>query len=181
LIRTDGRLLDGVEVQVRDHAGAVLPPGGEGEVFTRGPDRCAGYLQPDLNTAFDAQGWLTTGDVGILDADGHLAVTARAKDLIIRNGVNISPAEVESALMTCAAVAEVAVVGVPDARTGERAVAVVVARDHGHVSLASLTAHLAEMGVAKPKWPEELQVVDELPRTASGKVRKNELKKTWLR
>jgi acyl-CoA synthetase (AMP-forming)/AMP-acid ligase II len=181
LIRTDGRLLDGVEVQVRDHGGAVLPPGSEGEVFTRGPDRCAGYLQPDLNTAFDAQGWLTTGDVGILDADGHLAVTARAKDLIIRNGVNISPAEVESALMTCAAVAEVAVVGVPDARTGERAVAVVVARDHGHVSLASLTAHLAEMGVAKPKWPEELQVVDELPRTASGKVRKNELKKTWLR
>jgi non-ribosomal peptide synthetase component E (peptide arylation enzyme) len=83
--------------------------------------------------------------------------------------------------MSCAAVAEVAVVGIPDARTGERAVAVVVARDHDHVSLAALTAHLAEMGVAKPKWPEELQVVDELPRTASGKVRKNELKKAWLR
>lgn len=180
LARTDGRLLDGVEVQVRDRGGALLPSGSEGEIFTRGPDRCAGYLQPELNTAFDVQGWLETGDVGVVDADGHLSVTGRAKELIIRNGVKVSPAEVESALMTCAAVAEVAVIGVPDTRTGERTVAVVVARDNQDISLSTLTEHLAAIGLAKPKWPEELRVVDELPRTASGKVRKNEIRKAWL-
>jgi acyl-CoA synthetase len=179
LASTDGRLLDGVEVQVRDHTGAVQPPCTEGEIFTRGPDRCAGYLQPTLNTAFDADGWLSTGDIGIMNGSGHLAVTARAKDLIIRNGVNISPAEVESALLSCAAVAEVAVIGVPDIRTGERAVAVVVAQGSNSVSLTTLTAHLAATGVAKPKWPEELWLLDALPRTASGKVRKNELIKVW--
>jgi acyl-CoA synthetase len=180
LARTDGRLLDGVEVQVRDRCGALLPSGTEGEIFTRGPDRCAGYLQPELNTAFDVQGWLKTGDVGVVHADGHLSVTGRAKELIIRNGVKVSPAEVESALMTCTAVAEVAVIGVPDTRTGERTVAVVVARDCREISLSTLTEHLAAMGLAKPKWPEELRVVDELPRTASGKVRKNEIRKAWL-
>jgi acyl-CoA synthetase len=179
LARTDGRLLDGVEVEVRDHASALLPPGYEGEIFTRGPDRCAGYLQPQLNTAFDASGWLATGDVGVLDADGRLAVTARAKDLIIRNGVNVSPAEIENALLSCPAVSEVAVVGVPDARTGERAVAVVVPRHGDDVSLVMLTTHLAALGVAKPKWPEDLRLVDDLPRTASGKVRKNELRKAF--
>ncbi|MBB5162922.1 AMP-binding protein [Mycobacterium sp. AZCC_0083] len=180
LARTDGCLLDGVEVQVRDRCGALLPSGSEGEIFTRGPDRCAGYLQPELNTVFDVQGWLATGDVGVVDADGHLSVTGRAKELIIRNGVKVSPVEVESALMTCAAVAEVAVIGVPDIRTGERAVAVVVARGGREMSLSTLTGHLAAMGLAKPKWPEELRVVDALPRTASGKVRKNEIRKTWL-
>jgi acyl-CoA synthetase (AMP-forming)/AMP-acid ligase II len=126
------------------------------------------------------QGWLETGDVGVVDADGHLSVTGRAKELIIRNGVKVSPAEVESALMTCAAVAEVAVIGIPDTRTGERTVAVVVARDSREISLSTLTEHLAAMGLGKPKWPEELRVVDELPRTASGKVRKNELRRARL-
>lgn len=181
LRRTDGRLLHGVEVQVRDPLGAVLGPGREGEIFTRGPDRCSGYLQPEHNTAFDAEGWLATGDVGVVSADRRLTVTARAKDIIIRHGVNISPAEVESALMTCAGVADVAVIGVPDGRTGERAVAVVVAEIQDAISLSALTAHLAGMGVAKPKWPEELWLIDELPRTASGKVRKNELRKAWSR
>jgi acyl-CoA synthetase len=179
LLHTDGHLLDGVEVEVRDESGHALPTGREGEIFTRGPDRCAGYLDPDLNDAFDPQGWLATGDIGILGADGHLAVTARVKDLIIRNGMNISPAEVESALMTCAGVAEVAVIGIPDNRTGERAVAVVVSRVPDELSLTTLTGHLADLGVAKPKWPEELRLVNELPRTASGKVRKNELRKAW--
>lgn len=180
LARTDGRVLAGVEVQIRDDAGSVLPTGAAGEIFTRGPDRCAGYLQPELNSAFDAQGWLATGDIGVLDAHGHLAITDRSKDLIIRNGVNISPAEVENVLMTCPGVAEVAVVGVPDDRTGERAVAVVVAHRPGDLSLATLTAHLAAMGVAKPKWPEELRVTPALPRTASGKVRKAELRKAFV-
>jgi acyl-CoA synthetase len=177
---TDGELLPGVEVQVRDRSGAVLGRGAEGELFTRGPDRCAGYLQRELNSAFDEEGWLATGDIGVVDDDGHLAVTGRAKDLIIRNGVNISPAEVESALMALGVVADVAVIGVPHETTGERAVAVVVARDPA-LSLGVLTEHLATLGVAKPKWPEDIWVVDDLPRTASGKVRKNELREAWLR
>ncbi|KQY07620.1 hypothetical protein ASD37_12520 [Mycobacterium sp. Root135] len=178
LARTDGRLLTGVEVQIRDVDGTVLPADAEGGIFTRGPDRCAGYLQPDVTAeAFDAGGWLDTGDIGVLDAQGYLAVTDRSKDLIIRNGVNIAPAEVENALMTCSAVAEVAVVGVPHARTGERAVAVVVPCHHDSVSLSVLTDHLAKLGVARPKWPEQLELVDHLPRTASGKVRKTELRK----
>jgi acyl-CoA synthetase len=84
---------------------------------------------------------------------------------------------VENVLMTCPDVAEVAVIGVPDARTGERAVAVVVTHGDRDLSLSTLTSHLAAMGVGKPKWPEELRLVDELPRTASGKVRKTELRK----
>jgi acyl-CoA synthetase (AMP-forming)/AMP-acid ligase II len=179
LAHSDGHVLAGVEVQIRDDAGSVLRAGIEGEIFTRGPDRCAGYLHPDLNRAFDAHGWMSTGDLGVLDARGNLTVTGRSKDLIIRNGVNIAPAEVENALMACPGVADAAVIGIPDERTGERAVAVVVAQRGQDVSLSALTAHLAAMGVAKPKWPEELRVVDELPRTASGKVRKIELGKGY--
>jgi acyl-CoA synthetase (AMP-forming)/AMP-acid ligase II len=179
LARSDGRLLPGVEVEIRDGAGNALPVGSEGEIFTRGPDRCAGYLQSEMNSAFDSEGWLATGDIGVLDSAGYLAITDRSKDLIIRNGVNIAPAEVENALLMYPDVAEVAVVGLPDDRTGERAVAVVVAHRGHAISLTALTDHLAALGVAKPKWPEELRLTDHLPRTASGKVRKNELRKAF--
>jgi acyl-CoA synthetase (AMP-forming)/AMP-acid ligase II len=170
---TDGGLLPGVEVIVRAADGSRAPRGVEGEIYSRGPDRSAGYLDADENVGtFDADGWLATGDVGILDAAGHLAITGRAKDLIIRNGYNISPAEVENALLTCPGVGEVAVVGVPDAKTGERAVAFVAPTASRTPTLADLAAHLAELGMAKPKWPEEVQIVDGFPRTASGKVQK---------
>ncbi|MDT5176364.1 MAG: acyl-CoA synthetase, partial [Mycobacterium sp.] len=145
----------------------------EGEIYSRGPDRSAGYLDVKENAdSFDSEGWLATGDVGILDMAGHLAITGRAKDLIIRNGYNVSPAEVENALLTCPGVGEVAVVGVPDEKTGERAVAFVTPTGSGAPTLADLTSHLAAMGMAKPKWPEDLRIVDTFPRTASGKVQK---------
>jgi acyl-CoA synthetase len=170
---TDGKLLPGVEVIVKQADGLSAPRGVEGEIYSRGPDRSAGYLDAEENVgSFDADGWLATGDLGILDAAGHLAITGRAKDLIIRNGVNISPAEVENALLTCAGVAEVAVVGVPDANTGERAIAFVAASGSATPTLADITAHLAALGMAKPKWPEELRLVEAFPRTASGKVQK---------
>ncbi|BBZ27309.1 long-chain-fatty-acid--CoA ligase [Mycolicibacterium madagascariense] len=173
LRRTDGRVLPGVEVVIRRPDGSPAPTGVEGEIYSRGPDRCVGYLDARENDGtFDADGWLATGDLGILDSAGHLAITGRTKDLIIRNGYNVSPAEVENALLTCEGVGEVAVVGVPDANTGERAVAFVVPRGSGTPALADLTAHLAAIGLAKPKWPEELRIVDAFPRTASGKVQK---------
>jgi acyl-CoA synthetase (AMP-forming)/AMP-acid ligase II len=173
LATTDGRPLPGVEVVIKRPDGSVAPSSSEGEIFSRGPDRCAGYLDPAENDGtFDADGWLATGDLGIVDAAGHLAVTGRAKDLIIRNGINVSPAEVENALMSCPGIVDVAVVGVPDDRTGERAVAFVQSGGAALPTLADLTAHLASIGLAKPKWPEELRIVDEFPRTASGKVQK---------
>jgi acyl-CoA synthetase len=170
---TDGKPLVGVDVVIKRVDGSAAPAGVEGEIHSRGPDRCAGYLDAGENVgSFDANGWLATGDLGILDAAGHLSITGRAKDLIIRNGVNISPAEVENALLTCAGVAEVAVVGIPDEKTGERTIAFVAASGSATPTLADITAHLAALGMAKPKWPEELRLVDTFPRTASGKVQK---------
>jgi acyl-CoA synthetase len=170
---TDGRVLPGVEVIIRLADGSAAPTGVEGEIYSRGPDRCAGYLDATENVGtFDADGWLATGDLGILDGAGYLAITGRAKDLIIRNGYNVSPAEVENALLTCEGVGEVAVVGVPDAKTGERAIAFVVPSASGTPTLADLAAHLASIGMAKPKWPEELRIIEAFPRTASGKVQK---------
>jgi acyl-CoA synthetase (AMP-forming)/AMP-acid ligase II len=172
LATTDGRPLPGVEVAIKRPDGSLATSGAEGEIFSRGPDRCAGYLDAGENDGtFDVDGWLATGDLGIIDAAGHLAVTGRAKDLIIRNGIKVSPAEVENALMSCPGIVEVAVVGIPDDRTGERAVAFVQPVATAP-TLADLTAHLAAIGLAKPKWPEELRIVDEFPRTASGKVQK---------
>jgi acyl-CoA synthetase len=177
---TDGKLLPGVEVIIKLADGSRAPSGVEGEIYSRGPDRSAGYLDGEENAGtFDADGWLATGDLGILDAAGHLAITGRAKDLIIRNGVNISPAEVENALLTCSGVAEVAVVGVPDEKTGERAIAFVAPSGSAIPTLADITAHLATLGMAKPKWPEELRLVDSFPRTASGKVQKYMLRNAF--
>jgi acyl-CoA synthetase len=170
---TDGKLLPGVEVVIKLADGSSAPGGVEGEIYSRGPDRCAGYLDPAQNAgSFDSDGWLATGDLGLLDSAGHLAITGRAKDLIIRNGFNVSPAEVENALLTCPGVAEVAVVGIPDDTTGERAIAFVAPCGSVTPTLADLTSHLAAVGMAKPKWPEELRLVADFPRTASGKVQK---------
>jgi acyl-CoA synthetase (AMP-forming)/AMP-acid ligase II len=170
---TDGRILPAVEVDIKRADGTSAPTGVEGEIYSRGPDRCAGYLDPTENAgSFDSDGWLATGDLGVLDAAGHLAVTGRAKDLIIRNGINISPAEVENAVLSCPGVAEVAVVGVPDDRTGERAIAFVESSGPSPPTLSDIASHLDRVGLAKPKWPEELRLVTGFPRTVSGKIQK---------
>jgi acyl-CoA synthetase (AMP-forming)/AMP-acid ligase II len=180
--RTDGRACPGVELRLVDAAGADVPPGVPGEILSRGPDLCLGYTDPELTaTAFDAEGWYHTGDIGVLDREGWLTITDRVKDVIIRGGENISPAEVEQALQTLPGVAEIAVVAAPDARLGERACAVVRLRPGAApVTLADLTAHLAGVGIARQKWPEALRLVDDFPRTASGKIRKLDLR-AWLR
>jgi acyl-CoA synthetase (AMP-forming)/AMP-acid ligase II len=180
--RTDGRALDRVELRLVDEEGRTVPPAMPGEIWSRGPDLCLGYTDAALNAAaFDADGWYRTGDVGVLDAAGFLTITDRVKDVIIRGGENVSAAEVEEALQTLAGVAEVAVVAAPDARLGERACAVIRLRPGAAApTLADAAAHLATVGLARPKWPEELRVVEEFPRTASGKIRKVELR-AWLR
>jgi acyl-CoA synthetase len=175
---TDGHALAGVELRMVDAHGRDVPPGEPGEIWSRGPDLCAGYTDPALTAAaFDADGWYHSGDIGVLAPDGWLTITDRLKDVIIRGGETISPAEIEEVLARMPQVAEVAVVGAPDARLGEHGCAFVrVAPGADAPTMDDLRAHLAGVGLAKQKWPEDLRVVDELPRTASGKVRKVDLR-----
>jgi acyl-CoA synthetase (AMP-forming)/AMP-acid ligase II len=172
--------MPGVELRLLDEDGRELPAGTPGEIFSRGPELCLGYTDPALNTAFDDAGWYRTGDIGVLDAHGFLTITDRAKDIIIRGGENISAAEIEQALATLAGVAEIAVVAAPDERFGEHACAVIrLAADAQPLALADLQRHLAAAGIARQKWPEEVRIVPEYPRTASGKIRKVDLR-AWL-
>ncbi len=180
--RTDGRACPGVELRLVDGDGATVPAGSPGEILSRGPDLCLGYTDPALtHAAFDDEGWYHTGDIGVLDTHGFLTITDRAKDIIIRGGENISASEVEEALQTLRGVAEIAVVAAPDRRLGEHACAIVRMLPRAvPMTLADLTAHLSGVGLARQKWPEELRLVDDFPRTASGKIRKVDLR-AWLR
>ncbi len=123
--------------------------------------------------AFDADGWYHTGDVGEFDEDGYLTITDRKSDIIIRGGENISAVEVEETLLAMPGVAEAVVVATPDARYGEHATAVLrMHPGHDLPRLDDVRAHFESCGMARQKWPEELQKVDDFPRTASGKVQK---------
>jgi acyl-CoA synthetase (AMP-forming)/AMP-acid ligase II len=175
--RTDGRLLAGNQVRLVDADGRDVPDGAGGEILTRGPELFTGYTDPALNAAaFLPGGWFRTGDVGRTDADGYLTVTDRLKDIIIRGGENISAKEVEDLLVTHPAVADVAVIPVPDAALGERVCAVVVARPGFTFDVGQAREHFAAAGAARQKTPEVIVLVDELPRTPSGKVRKDVLR-----
>jgi cyclohexanecarboxylate-CoA ligase len=174
---TDGRLLAGNQVRLVDAHGRDVADGADGEILTRGPELFAGYTDPALNAAaFLPGGWFRTGDVGRTDADGYLTVTDRLKDIIIRGGENISAKEVEDLLVTHPAVADVAVIGAPDPTMGERVCAVVVARPGFTFDIEQARDHLAAAGAARQKTPEAIVLVDELPRTPSGKVRKDVLR-----
>ncbi len=165
---TDGRIMEGVELRLDD----------DGEILSRGPDCFLGYVDPTLTeTAFDGDGWYRTGDVGVLDDEGFLTITDRVSDIIIRGGENISAQEVEELLMGLDGVAEVAVVAAPDDRLGERAAAVFRLREGAAApSLEGVRAHLGSVGLSKQKWPESLHLVEEFPRTPSGKVQKFRLR-----
>jgi len=167
---TDGNVLPGVEIK--------LAP--DGEIHSRGPDLCLGYTDADLTKrAFDDEGWYATGDIGVLDDDGYLTITDRKSDVIIRGGENISAAEVEDVLLGMTGVAEAVVIAAPDARLGEHAAALLRMRPGCELpTLADVRAHLATVGLAKQKWPEELHEVTDFPRTASGKVQKFLLRRT---
>ena len=173
-IHTDGCPLDWVEVRTVDEDGRDVGVGQPGEILTRGPDRFAGYTDPALTAeAVDEEGWFRTGDVGVLDAEGYLTITDRVKDIIIRGGENVSAAEVEQLLAHMKGVAEVALVAAPDERLGEHGCAFFRMQPGSDApDLEAVRTHLAAAGLARQKWPEELRVVDELPRTASGKVQK---------
>lgn len=148
----------------------------DGEIRTRGPQMFVGYLHPEDETeSFDGDGFFRTGDLGRWDGH-HLVVTGRAKDLIIRNGENISPKEIEDLLVGEAGIAEIAVVGVPDARTGERACAVIVPAEPPGPGVADLAEVLQTRGVARFKIPEQVEIWDALPRNDAGKVLKHRIR-----
>ncbi|MGA9490401.1 MAG: AMP-binding protein [Mycobacterium sp.] len=150
--------------------------GGAGEIHTRGPQMLVGYLHPeDEDGSFDAQGYFRTGDLARWIDDDYLVVTGRAKDVIIRNGENIAPKEIEDILIGHPGVAEIAIVGLPDARTGERACAVVVPTGQSQPDVASLRGFLQAQGVAIFKAPEQVVIWQALPRNDAGKVLKHQI------
>ena len=178
-LETDGRPTVGTEVRIVDDAGRDVPSGTDGEVATRGPELFDGYQREDLNTqAFLPGGWFLTGDVGRLDLEGNLTITDRKKDIIIRGGENISSRAVEDALLQHPAIADAAAVAMPDRAMGERVCAFVVPRPElrDTLALAALQELFLRLGIAKQLTPERLILVDELPRTAAGKVKKHELR-----
>ena len=174
---TDGGPMGGCAVRVLGPDGNDQPLGIDGEVVVRGPDQFIGYHDATLNRdAFTADGWFRTGDLGHLDARGRLTVTDRIKDVIIRGGETISSGQVEDVLHAHPAVAEAAAVAAPDPRYGEVVAAVVVLKTDAAIDLAELQRHFGASGLARHKAPERVVVVDSLPRTALGKVRKAELR-----
>jgi non-ribosomal peptide synthetase component E (peptide arylation enzyme) len=155
-----------------------VAPGTQGEIVTRGPRQFTGYRDPALDAdAYLPGGWFRTGDIGRLDDDGYLIITDRKKDIIIRGGENIASREIEDLLARHPAVAEGAVCAEPDPLLGERVCAFVIPKPGGEIDLPGVRDHFARLGVARHKVPERLEVVDDLPRTATGKVRKAELRR----
>jgi acyl-CoA synthetase (AMP-forming)/AMP-acid ligase II len=176
---TSGRAIADTEVHVVDATGSALPAGQPGEVVVRGYNVMRGYFEdPDATAeAIDADGWLHTGDVGVLDERGNLRITDRLKDMYVVGGFNAYPAEIEQALAAHPAIAESAVVGVPDERLGEVGHAFVVARPGVEVDPDDVIAFARER-MANYKVPRAVEVVESLPRNASGKVLKFRLRQT---
>ena len=165
-----------VRVRVVDEAGRDRPRGEPGEVVVQGDTVMAGYWRnPEATASTVRDGWLWTGDVGSLDADGFLTLMDRSKDLLISGGSNIYPREVEEVLLTAPGVAEVAVVGAPDPEWGEVVVAFVVPRPGQQPTEAALDAHCLER-IARFKRPKHYLFVDSLPKNNYGKVLKTELR-----
>jgi acyl-CoA synthetase (AMP-forming)/AMP-acid ligase II len=179
---SDGGPVPGVEIRIVGDDGETAPTGADGEIRYRGPGRLLEYWnRPDLTaTAIDDEGWWRTGDLGRLDERGYLRVTGRIKDIIIRGGFNISAREVEEALLAHPAVANVAVIGLPDPTVGERACAVIEPSGTDVLTVDELRAYLTgERKLAVWKAPERIETVTEWPVTATGKVQKFVLRKRF--
>lgn len=174
---TDGRALTDVEIEVRSPDGRSVAPAQEGELYVRGPNTCVGFFDdPErTSTTFSPDGWVRTGDLVTVDDDGYVTVVGRKKEIIIRGGINIAPREIEELLTGLEQVAQVAVVGLPDERLGERMCACVVLKPGATLDLEAAVAHLKNQGLARYKLPERLEICESFPITASGKVQKHQL------
>jgi HIP---CoA ligase len=177
IANTAGRAIPGMELKIADEHGYPLEPGEAGEVQVRGYNVMKGYFNNPEATAeaIDADGWLHTGDIGVVDEAGNLKITDRLKDMFIVGGFNAYPAEIENIMMNNPGVGQVAVVGVPDRRMGEVGVAFVVPRAGATVDPDELIAWCREH-MANYKAPRRVEVVEALPLNASGKVLKYQLR-----
>ena len=169
LANTEGAPMPGVELKIVD-----------GEIRAKAPQMMKGYLDASLNAdAFDDEGYFRTGDLGKLD-DGYVIITGRVKDIIIRKGENISAKEVEDLLFTHPSVADVAVIGLPDDSSGERACAVVVTKEgEDAITMATMQTFLRDKGLRNQAIPEQLELKDALPRNPAGKILKQDLRKEY--
>jgi long-chain acyl-CoA synthetase len=169
----------GCEVSIQDDGGAKLPAGQDGEICVRSPGVMSGYWHsPDSAATVLAGGWLHTGDIGHLDADGYLYVVDRKKDLILRGGFNVFPRDVEDALVAHPAVALAGVVGRPDVRLGEEVVAFVSLRPGASVTVEELTEH-ARRHLGANKYPRQITIVPAIPLTSVGKLDRKKLRQ-WV-
>ena len=182
LAHTVGKPVSGAQIRIVTLEEHDAPVGDDGEVRVRGPMVCRGYTDPVLSAAsFDDQGYFRTGDVGHFRPDGHVVLTGRLKDIIIRKGENISAKEIEDLLYTHPKVADAAVVGLPERERGELVCAVVeMAKGAEPLTFAEMVDHLRAAGLMTQKVPEQLEVVDRLPRNETlNKVLKYKLRETF--
>jgi acyl-CoA synthetase (AMP-forming)/AMP-acid ligase II len=180
-LRSCGRAYPGLELKIVDAHGRELPPGEVGEIVVRCDWIMRGYWGNEAATAATVRnGWLHTGDAGYVDTDGYLYIHDRVKDMIVTGGENVYPAEVENALFGHPAIADVAVVGVPDDKWGEAVKAIVVLRPGSSLNQADIL-DFARQRIAGYKLPKSIDVVDALPRNASGKVLRRELREQFWR
>lgn len=176
--RSDGRPTGGMEIRIDPVAGLDK---GEGALWVRGPAQCLGYYkQDDIYAAeLDADGWFNTGDLVRDDGRGGIRMIGRTKDIIIYQSGNVPVAEIEAVLGKHPKVADVALIGIPDPATDERICAVVTAPAGSPPTLAELRDFLRDAGIGKWYWPEQLEVLDDMPRTPMGKIRKADLRKRY--
>jgi fatty-acyl-CoA synthase len=172
-----------VEVKLVDGEGhEVREPGAKGEVLVRGPNVTLGYwnLPEATRAAIDEEGWFRTGDAAYLDEEGFVYICDRVKDMIISGGENIYPAEIESGLMRHPAIAEVAVIGEPDEKWGERVVAIAVLKPDHSLTIEELRTFAGDF-LARYKLPSRLEIVAALPRNATGKLLKYQLREMFAK
>lgn len=181
-IQTVGPRHPAMRVDVIDDDGDVLPTGEVGEVIMRGGGCCFGYFddRERTNEVFDVggarEGWFHSRDAGSIDEHGNLTIVGRLDDMILRGGQNVYPAEIEDVLMEHEGVVEAAVIGVPDPELGERVGAYVVEASGSSVTHEAIVEWFESKGLAKFKWPERVETVDELPRSPGGKIKKSDLR-----
>lgn len=176
-----GRVFEPNEIEIRDDNGNSVSWLESGHIWLRGPQIFDGYLQKELNrNTFDADGWFNTGDYGHLNRKKHLFIETRRSDLILSGGENINPIEIEEALGAYKDVSDAVVVGVPDREWGQKAVAFILPKNQNSVDLESLRSKLKSV-LQDYKIPREFVVVDEIPRTATGKVRRGALRDNYLK
>ncbi len=178
LARSEGKPMPGVEIRLVKLDGTLAGDGEDGEIRAKAPQLMKGYLDAELDKeAFDADGYFCTGDIGKFDETGNIVITGRVKDIIIRKGENVSAKEVEDMLYTHPQVGDVAVIGLPDPSSGERVCAVVqTAEGAEDLSFEEMVRHLKESGLMTQKLPEQLEIVDVVPRNPAGKVLKHVLR-----